>query len=135
MVVENIIAELQKDTLSQTLQTNLSQWPGVEQADVERVIRWVSALRDDLIALVKEVGDPEEITMTLAINYIELKSRWIALNTKMNYQNFRTGSCDTLTALRGSGISALLARLEELLTPQDIEQIADFLAQPVKRAA
>ncbi|MDX2116337.1 MAG: hypothetical protein SFZ24_12065 [Planctomycetota bacterium] len=113
----------------------LASWPGVQPADIERVVRWASGLRDDLAALIAEINDPDEVRMTLAINYIELKSRWIALNTRMNYQNFRSGSCDTLTALRGTAISALIARVEEMLTQDDIDQITQFLAEPVRRAA
>ena len=71
----------------------------------------------------------------LAINYIELKSRWIALNTKINYQTFRTGQCETVDALCASATSLLLQQIESLIDHADIEKITAFLAQPVSPKA
>lgn len=102
---------------------------------VERTIEWIKTLRHDLLALLKEVDDDEQIEQTMAINYVELKSRWIAINTKVNYQMFRTGQFDVETALRGTSASMFLAEVEALLDPRDIAAITEFLAQPLRRAA
>ncbi len=135
MDVQDACKHLNDEQLGTQIHESLSSWPSVQAADVDRVKKWSLALRDDLVHLITEIGDPDEVKMTLAINYIELKSRWIALNTKINYQTFRKGSCDTVTALRGAAISALVGRVEELLTPQDIDEITTFLSEPIKRAA
>lgn len=133
--VSQAVARLKDGSLAASIHESLMSWPAVQVADVERIVKWTMALRDDLVNLIQEIGDPDEVTMTLAINYIELKSRWIAMNTKMNYQTFRTGSCDTLLALRGAATSALLAHVESLLSSDDIDQITQFLSEPVRRAA
>lgn len=135
MNVEHALGTLRSDSMAAELREVLSGYPGAHAGDVDRVIKWVLALREDLAVLVSEIGDPDEVTMTLAINYIELKSRWIGLNTKMNYQMFHRGSCDVVTALRGGALSALIGRIETLLTREDIEQITQFLAEPIRRAA
>ncbi len=135
MNVTDIISALKTDQLATHTRSALLEYQGANPSDVDRVVGWMSALRTDLITLIQEIEDPEEVAMTLAINYIELKSRWIAINTKINYQNFRTGSCDSATALRGAAISQLLALVEGLLTPEDIEQITAFLAEPIRKAA
>jgi hypothetical protein len=135
MSVESNIESLLAPELGVSIHGALMTWPDVQTADADRVTKWALALRDDLVNLIREIGDPDEVKMTLAINYIELKSRWIALNTKMNYQTFRTGSCDTITALRGAALSAVVGKVEELLTQNDIEEITQFLSEPIRRAA
>jgi hypothetical protein len=135
MSVETNIESLLAPQLGASIHEALMTWPDVQTADADRVTKWALALRDDLVNLIHEIGDPDEVKMTLAINYIELKSRWIALNTKMNYQTFRTGSCDTITALRGAALSAVVGKVEELLTQDDIEEITQFLSEPIRRAA
>jgi len=88
-----------------------------------------------LIEVLTAVEDPEEIAVLIAINYIELKTKWIALNTKINYSTFKTGVCETEDALDASSISAVIGLLETLITAPDIETITDFLSQPLHRAA
>ncbi|MEM9558870.1 MAG: hypothetical protein AAF995_01080 [Planctomycetota bacterium] len=102
---------------------------------VAEVVGWIGGLRDQLVTLVTTIEDPDEIETTLAINYVELKSKWIALNTKINYTVFRSGACDPVDALRATGVSTLLMIVEELLEQSDIEKITEFLAAPLRSAA
>lgn len=111
--------------------SNLEIPPGA----TDRTIEWFNALRGDLVNLMREVEDEMQMEETLAVNYVELKSRWIAINTKVNYQVFRTGLFDPETAMRGTAASMLLGEIERLLDPKDIAAIAEFLAQPLRRAA
>lgn len=135
MTIDAIVSNLKDDTFVGRTRSALAEYPGANPADVDRIMKWAVALRDDVVNLVQEIDDLDEVRMTLAINYIELKSRWIALNTKINYQNFRTGTCDPMTALRGAAISSVLGHVESQLSPEDIDQITSFLAEPVRRAA
>lgn len=135
MDVDQSVQKLKDPAIGEGIRESLAAWPGVQAPDIDRVAKWALALRDDLCTLIQEIGDPDEVKMTLAINYIELKSRWIALNTKINYQTFRTGSCDSMTALRGAALSAIVGHVEALLTPQDIDEITQFLSEPIRRAA
>lgn len=104
-------------------------------SDAEETTAWVEALRDELVSLVAEIEDPGDVAYTLAINYIELKTRWIKLNTKMNYDAWKHGAADPAHMFRGSAISALIAHVENMLDSSDIDQISSFLAEPVNRAA
>jgi len=135
MKLQDTIDQLKDGSLEQVSREALSSYQGANPADVEKLVKWTQSLRDDLVTLIKEIDDEDEVAMTLAINYIELKSRWIAINTKINYQNFRTGSCDPVSALRAAAISQLLAKVESLLSQGDIDQITQFLAEPIRRAA
>jgi len=135
MKLQDTIDQLKDGSLEQVAREALSSYQGANPADVEKLVKWTQSLRDDLVTLIKEIDDEDEVAMTLAINYIELKSRWIAINTKINYQNFRTGSCDPVSALRAAAISQLLAKVESLLSQGDIDQITQFLAEPIRRAA
>jgi hypothetical protein len=123
-----------------TLREHLSEVPpGADGLPVEPLVddavRWIDELRRDIVTLVKQVPDPEDVAMAVAIQYVELKSRWIAFNTKMNYERFRKGDCDRLDMCKGACASTLLAHLEELLQSEDIDKITDFLAAPLNRAA
>lgn len=102
---------------------------------IESSVRWVVAMRDELSRTLKEIDDDGDAAMALAIQYVELKSKWIALNTKMNYSMFRTGACEIGDMCRGSAVSQLLAHIEPLLDDKDIEKITEFLAQPLSNAA
>ncbi len=117
------------------LREGLSAWPGVRPQDVNGATAWVESTVARLINLVETVEDPSEIAVLIAINYIELKTSWIALNTKINYSTFKRGSCETADALHASSVSAVIALLESMLSAHDIETITDFLAQPLNRAA
>lgn len=104
-------------------------------AIIEHALGWVDSLRRDMITLVEQIGGGEDVEMALAIQYVELKSRWIAFNTKMNYAMFRHGAPDVADMCRAAAISAFLAYVEPMLNPSDIDHITDFLAQPLSDAA
>lgn len=129
-----IVAQLNAFDLNAT-RDSLLTWDGVDPNRVEQTLLWIDGLRRDLVKLVREIDEPEDIEMSLAIAYIEMKSRWIALNTKINYATFRRGACDQSDALRGNAISLLLGHIEDMLKQNDIEQISTFLAQPIKQQA
>jgi hypothetical protein len=127
--------KLTRPTLEASIRESMAGYPGADGPMIDRTVDWVMHLRKDLVGLLASIGDDEQIVETLAINYIELKTRWIALNTKTNYQLFRTGSSEPEVALRGFACSALLADVEALLSADDITKITEFLSTPVSRAA
>lgn len=134
MNIENAIAKLQAFDL-ETLRSNLFEWPDVEEQLVERTVALVAGMRDDFVELIQTIDDEDEVDTTMAIQYVELKSRWIALNTKINYTTFRHGTCDASDALAAASVSAFLAEVESLLAQEDIDKITEFLAQPISKAA
>lgn len=102
---------------------------------IESSVEWLEALQSDLVALVSQVEGSEDIDMVLAIQYVEMKSRWIAFNTKMNYTMFKGEQPDVSDMCRASAVSSLLAHLESLLRQEDIDHITEFLARPISEAA
>lgn len=128
---EHILDTLTDPRLCESIADAVREWPGVTQPVVDRCVTQVRDDQNAFAAAIREIDDDGEIATVLAINYIELKSRWIALNTKINYQTFRTGQCETVDALCASATSLLLQQVESLLEQSDIDKITAFLAQPV----
>ena len=133
--IQAVEKQLNNPAFEVQLREALAAWENAPQDLIDKTVTFVLHLRDELVSLCREIEDGEQIEQTLAINYIELKSRWIALNTKANYCIFRTGVADAESAFRGTSISMLLGEVEGLLTPTDITTITEFLAQPIRRAA
>lgn len=102
---------------------------------IDDAIGWLDGLRHDMASLVSGISNSEDAEMALAIQYVELKSRWIAFNTKMNYEMFRGVTPQAHDMCRATAVSTLLGHLEDLLSPGDIETITDFLSEPIKKAA
>ena len=119
----------------EALRQPLSEWPEASPENVQRAILWIRSLQADLIGMLESISDPDDVGYTLAIRYIELKSRWIALNTKINYETFKHGACDQREAFCATCVSTLLAHIEPLLEQKDINTITDFLADPMQKAA
>ena len=126
---------LRNARLDEVVDTTLREWDGSDDAMIKRTVKWVKGLADEFLSLANEIQDPDEIRTSIAIQYIELKSRWIALNTKVNYQTFRNGACNKEDGFRASGISQLLAIIEPLIPQEDIDNITQFLCNPVRQAA
>jgi len=123
-------APYEKD-LREALQT----WENADPAIVDRYVKWGAQVRDEFLSLTEAIDNDEDIDMAAAIHYIELKSRWIAMNTKINYQRFRGQDCSQDDAFKASALSMLLAVVEGLIPQEDIENITSFLAEPIRRAA
>lgn len=117
------------------LRAGLSTWNGATPDQIDRAIASARYTTQRLIEAMNAVEDPDEISVLIAINFIELKTKWIALNTKINYSTFKTGKCKTEDALQASSISAMIGLIETLITATDVETITEFLSQPLHRAA
>jgi len=114
-----------------------SQWRDMaNDVDVPQSIReeefvWIHKLRDDFVKTLSDITDTEDMRMTLAIRYIELKCAWIQFNTTNNYCLMNTGNLDGRSVLKSCLISHLLGNVESLLKTEEIAQITDFLSRPI----
>ena len=126
-------------TLNETnfdeLRQTLMESGAPDEAELERTMAWITAVRDGLVSELSTIADEDDLESTLAINYIELKSRWIAMNTQLNYQMFKHGTPSTEVMQRAFSTTFLLVQIEKVLGPEDIEKITDFLSEPISRAA
>ncbi len=122
------------------LRTHISECPEPTDGSslseiIEDSLEWVDTLRNDLIALINGITNDEDVEMAVAIQYVEMKSRWIAFNTKMNYEMFRGETPHPRDMCKAACVSALLGHVEELIEPSDIDTITEFLAEPINKAA
>ncbi len=98
---------------------------------VQETVAWIDRLRNELLQTASAVVDGEDLYLAVVANYIELKSRWIAINTQINYQTVLQGAPDPASMQRGWSVSRLLNELEPLIELADIEKIAEFLISPI----
>lgn len=131
---DQILESLTRRELGDSIAEAIAAWPDAAPDDVQSCVDAIRAAQHTFANAVREIDDDGEIATVLAIHYIELKSRWITLNTKINYQTFRTGRCDSHDALAATATSMLLQQVETLIDQSDIDKITAFLAQPVSRA-
>lgn len=134
--VINVIRDFDFDALRATLRDGSDPAHGRTKDEViESTLEWLEAVQSDLVALVAEIDGGEDTEMALAIQYVELKSRWIAFNTKMNYRLFKGDQPSATDLYRASAVSALLGHIEPLLRSDDINHITEFLGHPFSNAA
>jgi glyoxylase-like metal-dependent hydrolase (beta-lactamase superfamily II) len=125
-----LAASLQTPSLDAGWQEMLAEWPGAADQDRQRLLDWVRQQRDDFLAAIAIIDDPDDLRYSAVVRYIELKCRWILLNNQVNYTMVNTGSPPELLMYQ-AGLSAnLLAALEEHVHPEHISAITDFLAEP-----
>ena len=132
MDAEAAIAKLMSPEIESEIRGMIDAGVGTKE-DARVAIEEALGARDSFVEVLRPIDDEEQVMLTLAIHYIEMKSRWIALNTKMNYSLFRTGNPDEPAMLRGTAMSTLLMLIEGMLTPDDVDQITEFLAEPIGR--
>jgi len=121
--------------LSETIGVMIAESGMGDAATGKEIAGWVCQLAEDFLMLLKDIDDPEQIDATTAIHYIEIKSHWIALNTRMNYQLARQGQADPTIVLKGAAVSQFLATLEPLIKSADIDAITQFLSEPIDKNA
>lgn len=134
--ITTFISDFDTAALREALQ-EAPEPPSGESKDaiIDSAIAWVCALQTDMINLIKQIGGGEDVDMALAIQYVEMKSRWIAFNTKMNYSMFKGEHPQVSDMCRATSVSTFLQHIETLLKPDDIDHITDFLARPINEAA
>lgn len=122
-------------SLERELDGCLAAWTTATPEELTSTRAWIKAQRHDFVEMAAEIDDREELELSIAVRYIELKSHWMMLNTKIQYSLFRAGEAPDVLMYRASLVSHVVGTLEQLLTPSDIERITRFLAQPINRGA
>ncbi len=93
---------------------------------------WIAAVRTNFLAHAEDIGDDdeEELRTSLALGYIELKSKWQMLNTQINYQVFRRGEANITLTYKSTLLSILVDKIGSFITDQDLHKIQEFLLSP-----
>lgn len=79
----------------------------------------------------EHIDDHDDHGYYTAVQYVELKARWIQMNLLLSYQAFTNGAGDPATLLKAGATSALLAEIEPFVEKNFLGQIQTLLAQPV----
>lgn len=93
---------------------------------------WASSVRATFLAHAEDVGDDEEeeLRTSLALGYIEMKSKWQMLNTQINYQVFRKGEANVNLTYKSALLSVLVDKIGKFITANDLQKIQEFLINP-----
>jgi hypothetical protein len=103
---------------------------GLPADDRESLLLEVRNTWRDLLRVLTDVDDETERARTLVNAYIEERSRWLLINTQLQYQMFRDGRPDIRRSNRAMLISRFAEFLEQFMDAGEIEVINRFLASP-----
>jgi len=131
MTPDTIATALTDGQVDAAFDETLATWEDANAGAPAELRAWASSLRDVIVAHCQEIDDAEQLPATVAVQYIELKSQWIKLNTLINYRLMRLGTSDPECMVRASLLSGLLEPLEALIDAADLDRITELLSEPV----
>jgi hypothetical protein len=108
----------------------LAEYTEATPSERGELLDWVHSIRDGLVSHAKDIDDPEELVISVALSYIEFKSKWQMLNTQINYQVFRSGEAKPHLMFKSSLLSVIVDTISKFLTEEDISKIQEFLLDP-----
>lgn len=126
---ESIKERLKQSTLSNQWEHTLEKSPLIESQKRDLRIEMRNTI-ETMIDRLSILTTPEELQIQLAHNYIEKKSKWLMLNTTIQYNQLLFDREDTFLNYRASMISHITGMVEEFLPEQDVKNINSFLADP-----
>lgn len=77
------------------------------------------------------INDEDDVGYYTAVQYVELKARWIQMNLRLSYEAFANGEGEPETLLRASATSYFLSVVEPHVNQSYVEEIQRLLAQPI----
>lgn len=134
-MLAEIQAALTADTLEKEWADTLAHWEDATAVELHRTRAWVTRIRDEFFDHVTDVAEEEELIFAMALRYIELRSHWQMLNTQMNYQMFRKGTCSMELQMRGSLLSQLIEQIVPFVDAEDTNRIGELLLSPATVAS
>lgn len=131
MTVKNLHEVLHSAKIEEAWKMSLDAYQEGTAQDRLDLAEWIINVRANFLAHVEDVGDEaEELLISVALGYIEMKSQWQMLNTQINYQVFRKGEANVYLTYKSSLLSVLVDAIGTLLTPDDLDKIREFLLSP-----
>ncbi|MCR9141957.1 MAG: hypothetical protein NXI24_06875 [bacterium] len=103
---------------------------GLSADDREGLLLEIRNTWRELLRILRDVDDEHERGRALVNAYIEERSRWLLINTQLQFQMFRDGRPDLRRSHRAMLVSRFAEFLEQFLDPGEIEVINRFLAKP-----
>lgn len=133
--LETIEAVLTDPAFKEDISHNLQSWRedySVTEEDYKETKAWIEKIITDFLELARDLEVDSELSVTLFTKYIELKCFWKQLNTQIQYQNFKTGSANTVLIGKASLTTFFLIAIEPLISETDLMEIQEFLTKPIK---
>lgn len=130
---ETLRIALYDDELEQYWTSCLNEYEDVRERAT--LLEWVREIRNDFITHATYIDDPEDLIVSVALSYIELKSKWQMLNTQINYQVFRTGEAPTYLIYKSSILSIIVDVIGKFLSDEDLAKIHEFLLHPTTESS
>ena len=133
MNIEEVLSAIDGPEFQANMEETIATW---EEGTVEQKLELRAKIdkhKQHLLNALKGVEDDDDLKLSVTLHYIELKSHWIMLNIKLNYQTMKDGMPDMFSMYHASLVSAVVGVIEALLTEDDIRHITNFLAEPAKK--
>ncbi|TGL63948.1 hypothetical protein EHQ58_00870 [Leptospira ognonensis] len=133
--LETIESVLTDPAFKEDIAHNLQSWRedySVTDEDYKETKAWIEKIISDFLELARDLEVDSELSVTLFTKYIELKCFWKQLNTQIQYQNFKTGSANTVLIGKASLTTFFLIAIEPLISETDLMEIQEFLTKPIK---
>lgn len=133
--LETIEKVLTDPAFKEDITHNLLSWKedySVSDSDYKDTKSWFEKIITEFLTLARDVEIDSELSVTLFTKYIELKCYWKQLNTQIQYQNFKTGSANTVLIGKASLTTFFLIAIEPLIHDTDLAEIQEFLTKPIK---
>jgi len=130
-LVEALRLRLMDPVLDGIWEEMLSGWATQDPEERDGLRQWVRQKRDDFLTFAGECLDDEELEQFAALQYIELRAYWQAINNRINYAMVSTGTTDPRLVYRSALMSQLLGALEGVLDTGSVSRIMQFLAEPI----
>ncbi len=114
---------------------NLQSWRedySVPDNDFKTTKSWIEGMIYDFLELVRDVEEDSEMSVTVFTKYIELKCYWKQINSQIQYQNFKTGSANTVLIGKASLTTFILIAIEPLINETELAEIQEFLTKPIR---
>jgi hypothetical protein len=122
---------LRGEDLERVWRQCLDAWTSATASEREACWNSVASLRDQFLAVLADVTDPEEQKTLVALFYAQVRCQWILLNTRSGYQ-LAAGVIDGSNHCRSGMLSAFLGQLEACMSPANVASLSRFLAQPTR---
>ncbi|MFB6099345.1 MAG: hypothetical protein ABEK84_09600 [Salinibacter sp.] len=120
-----------RETVEEQWEEVLDQWSGAAGAERRAVRTYVSDLRDRLLDSLLTIDSIEELKRGLAVGYVEVKCHWTMLNTRIQHQTTQDGRPAEPLLYRATCVSLIVQVLEPLLSREHVENLTEFLAEPL----
>jgi hypothetical protein len=135
MTVQRLREALESNAVEEMWKSSLDAYQEGTPQYRSDLAQWIMDVRANFLSHLDDVGDDsEELLISVALGFIEMKSQWQMLNTQINYQVFRKGEANTYMTYKSSLLSVLVDAIGQFLTPEDLEKIQEFLLNPTATA-